>query len=134
MANESTFWAYLRKGMGARWKAERVENRLAAGFPDVFFTINGVHGLVELKYLPKKKKTITIPHFTDEQRAFSYRHKTPILVQIEDEYLLFGHDQSLTLGTGETLDEFVQKSVSYWIGTVDFEGLRSALLAESNKG
>lgn len=120
--------------MGARWKAERVENRLAAGFPDVFFTINGVHGLVELKYLPKKKKTITIPHFTDEQRAFSYRHKTPILVQIEDEYLLFGHDQSLTLGTGETLDEFVQKSVSYWIGTVDFEGLRSALLAESNKG
>lgn len=129
--DESKFWAYLRRGMGARWKAERIENRLAAGFPDVFFTIDGTHGLVELKYLAKKKKTITIRHFTDEQRAFSYRHKTPILVQIEDEYLLFGHEQSLSLGQGESLDEFLQKASYRWEGSIDFDHLREALLAES---
>lgn len=120
--------------MGARWKAERVENRLAAGFPDVFFTIRGTHGLVELKYLPKKRKTITIGHFTDEQRAFSFRHKTPILVQIEDDYLLFGHEESLHLGTGEPLAEFVQKAVCQWSKRIDFDHLAQYLLAESNKG
>ena len=132
--NEAGFWKYLQKGMGARWKAERVENRLAAGFPDVFFTIGSVHGLVELKYLPKKKKTITMGHFTDEQRAFSFRHKTPILVQIEDEYLLFGHECCLTLGTGEGLGEFVQKASCRWVGRIDFDHLARCLSAESNKG
>ena len=131
--DESGFWRYLQKGMGARWKAERVENRLAAGFPDVFFTIGPVHGLVELKYLPKKRKTITIGHFTDEQRAFSFRHKTPILIQIEDEYLLFGHDHSLTLGRGEPLIEFQKKAVARWVGSIHFDDLKLALLAESNK-
>lgn len=134
MANESTFWAYLRKGMGARWKAERVENRLAAGFPDVFFTIDGVHGLVELKYLPKKKKTITISHFTDEQRAFSYRHKTPILIQIENEYLFMGSEHALLVGRGQPLSDHISWAVARWTDSVDFEGLKSALLAESNKG
>ena len=131
--DESGFWRYLQKGMGARWKAERVENRLAAGFPDIFFTIGSIHGLVELKYLPKKRKTITIGHFTDEQRAFSFRHKTPILIQIEDEYLLFGHDHSLTLGRGESLIEFQKKAVARWVGSIHFDDLKLALLAESNK-
>lgn len=120
--------------MGSRWKAERVENRLAAGFPDVFFTIDGVHGLVELKYLPKKKKTITIGHFTDEQRAFSYRHGTPILVQIEDEYLLFQAEHSLHLGTGEEMNEFVQKAAFRWERSIDFDHLRQSLLKVSSKG
>ena len=131
--NEAGFWKYLQKGMGARWKAERVENRLAAGFPDVFFTIDGVHGLVELKYLPKKKKTITIRHFTDEQRAFSYRHGTPILVQIEDEYLLFGHEHALDLGKGQPLSEHISWAVARWEGSIHFDDLKSALLAISNK-
>lgn len=132
--DESGFWKYLRTGMGARWKAERIENRLAAGFPDVFFTIQGTHGLVELKHLPKKRKTITIRHFTDEQRAFSFRHKTPILVQIEDDYLLFGHEQSLSLGRGEPLGEFLQKASCQWAKRIDFDHLAQCLLAESNKG
>ena len=132
--DESKFWRYLQRGMGARWKAERVENRLAAGFPDVFFTIDGTHGLVELKYLPKKKKTITIRHFTDEQRAFSFRHGTPILVQLEDHYFLFVAKESLHLGTGEPLDEFLQKASYRWEGSIHFDDLKSALLKESNKG
>lgn len=132
--DESGFWKYLQKGMGARWKAERVENRLAAGFPDVFFTINGTHGLVELKYLPKKRKTVTISHFTDEQRAFSFRHSTPILIQIQDEYYLFGSEHSLHLGTGEVWDEFVQKASGHWQKKIDFDHLARCLLVESNKG
>ena len=132
--DESGFWRYLQKGMGARWKAERVENRLAAGFPDVFFTIGPVHGLVELKYLPKKRKTITISHFTDEQRAFSFRHKTPILVQIEDEYLLFGHDHSLILGKGQTLNDHRSWASARWEKRIDFDHLAQCLLTESNKG
>ena len=131
--DESGFWRYLQRGMGSRWKAERVENRLAAGFPDVFFTIGNTHGLVELKYLPKKRKTITISHFTDEQRAFSFRHKTPILVQMMDEYLLFGSEHSLRLGVGEALDEFVQKACAHWTGKIDFDHLARCLLAESKK-
>lgn len=132
--NEVGFWKYLQKGMGARWKAERVENRLAAGFPDVFFTIGPTHGLVELKYLPKKKKTITIGHFTDEQRAFSFRHKTPILVQIEDEYLLFGHECCLALGKGQPLNDHRSWAVAHWVGKIDFDHLARCLSAESNKG
>jgi len=131
--NESGLWRYLQRGMGARWKAERVENRLAAGFPDVFFTIDGTHGLVELKYLPKKKKTITIRHFTDEQRAFSYRHRTPILVQIEDEYLLFGPEHTLELGKGQPLSEHISWAAARWTSSIDFDDLKSALLAVLNK-
>lgn len=127
--NESGLWRYLQRGMGARWKAERVENRLAAGFPDVFFTIDGTHGLVELKYLPKKKKTITIRHFTDEQRTFSYRHGTPILVQIEDEYLLFCSSACLDLGKGQSFDWHLEEAAYWWTGLIDFDGLKSALLA-----
>ena len=131
--DESGFWKYLQKGMGARWKAERVENRLAAGFPDVFFTIDKIHGLVELKYLPKKRKTITISHFTNEQRAFSFRHKTPILIQIEDEYFLFGHDHSLNLGKGQSLECHRSWAVARWEKKIDFDHLAQCLSAESNK-
>lgn len=131
--NEAGFWKYLQKGMGARWKAERVENRLAAGFPDVFFTINGTHGLVELKYLPKKRKTVTISHFTDEQRAFSFRHGTPILIQVRDEYYLFASEHCLVLGRGEPWGEFQQKAFARWSGSIHFDDLKLALLAILNK-
>lgn len=125
--NEAGFWRYLQRGMGSRWKAERVENRLAAGFPDVFYTINGVHGLVELKYLPEKKTNVSIRSLTDDQRSFSFRHGTFILVQIEDEYLLFDYHRCMDLGRGQPLSEHRSWAVGRWEKRLDFDHLARLL-------
>lgn len=114
------------------WKAERIENRISAGTPDVFFTIGNTHGMVELKYLPKKRKTVTISHFTDEQRSFAYRHNTFILTRIEDDFFLHSGECALLLGRGELWATFQDLSVGFWHKKIDFAVLRRLLAKESN--
>jgi hypothetical protein len=51
---ESLLWQKVRKGMGSRWRAQRIENRIDEGTPDVFLSVavpvmaTRVAGMVEL--------------------------------------------------------------------------------------
>lgn len=51
---ESVFWNYLKKGMGQLWLSDRIETGVTkAGVPDVFFTMEGRMGWIELKLAKK---------------------------------------------------------------------------------
>lgn len=48
--SESSFWAYLRKLLPKEGHYSRIESGdTAAGFPDIFYTLNGNSGTIELK-------------------------------------------------------------------------------------
>lgn len=53
MSTEASLWRYIRDGMGSRWHAQRHEDRLSAGVPDVSFALDGVDGWLELKVLSR---------------------------------------------------------------------------------
>lgn len=71
---EQMLWDDLRTRMGNLWFARRVEDRLGAGFPDIFFAGKKKRAAaMELKVLPKlpqETRKFDIPHFTAEQRGF----------------------------------------------------------------
>jgi len=49
---EQALWDRLCKVMGTRWRADRVENKLLQGMPDVYFGVSPqLHGWIELKAL-----------------------------------------------------------------------------------
>jgi hypothetical protein len=71
---EQRLWDDLRNSMGNRWFARRVEDRLGAGLPDVFFAGRKRRGAwMELKVMPNlplENRKFDIPHFTPDQRGF----------------------------------------------------------------
>lgn len=80
---EQKLWQDIKDSLGSGWWPRRIEDRLAAGLPDVAFTGQKRRwSWMELKVLPKLPleggiKTFDIAHFTAEQRGFgleAYRH------------------------------------------------------------
>lgn len=71
---EQKLWDDTRDTMGNLWFARRIEDRIGAGLPDVFFAGRKRRGAwMELKVLPKlpqEGRKFDIPHFEPEQRAF----------------------------------------------------------------
>ena len=116
---ESDLWKKLRTGMGSRWRAHRIENRIDEGTPDVFFTIavpgtaTRVAGMVELKSfeLPKSRK-ITLRHFTQDQRDFIKLHHTLLLLYSNGHYMLFGPTTGHLVGRGQSFED--HKAVALW--------------------
>lgn len=95
-------WASLKKAMGSRWHAQRHEDVLAQGIPDVSYGASGVQGWIELKCLeawPVRPDTVVkIDHLTQEQRAWLYLRgkaggRTWLLLRVEstNTWLLFDH-------------------------------------------
>lgn len=97
--SESSMWAVLRDHIfvGAAVDAERVENRLGSGFPDVVWTAYGETGLLELKEeddWPLKGGTLRVPHYTKEQLLFARRWGNShgaihLLLKVARDWLLF---------------------------------------------
>lgn len=119
---ETDFWKELSKAMGTKWKAERVENRLNKGFPDVVFTltVNGVTrtGLMELKCgEPNKKNSLKLRHFTDEQRQFAVDHNSFLLVRTTGSIMLFRGEICSKIGYGQRLPW--QESVALFVAKKD---------------
>jgi hypothetical protein len=60
--------------MALHWFARRIEDKLGAGLPDVFFAGRKRRGawmeLKALPNLPQEHRLFDIAHFTPEQRAF----------------------------------------------------------------
>jgi len=114
-------WGIVREGMKPYWRAERVENRLSKGMPDVVFQ----WGWLELKYSAKvAKRTQKLPHFTTQQRAFLNRWDNAFLLwQIDENWLLFrdhfdelGHvpySQLLSLSSYNSIGRPCWRLISY---------------------
>lgn len=103
-------WVKVRKGIGSRWRAQRIENRIDEGTPDVFFSIQKpgiatrIASMLELKSEePRKGQKIVIPHFTDDQRDFIRLHHTFLLLYSDCHYMLFGPATGYLVGMGQSV-------------------------------
>lgn len=71
---EQRLWDDLREAMAPHWFARRIEDKLGAGLPDLFFAGRKRRGAwAELKVLPnlpQENRVFDIGHLTPEQRAF----------------------------------------------------------------
>lgn len=95
--SEAALWAHLRRKLRGRWDAQRHEDILARGVPDVSYGARGVQGWIELKYLdawPARGGVVRIPHYTREQRLWlRFRGEAGgrcfLLLRVGREHLLF---------------------------------------------
>lgn len=81
---EQKMWDALKPAlMGAGALYDRIESPMTApAFPDLFYTWNDHHGLIEMKAHEVKRKTmntkeqdvVDLTHFTQEQRTWLRRH------------------------------------------------------------
>ena len=107
---EGDMWIKVRKGIGNRWRAHRIENKIDEGTPDVFFSIQmpgmatRVAGMIELKTEKSRKgQKIVIPHFTQNQRDFIKLHHTFLLLYCDFHYMLFGPTTGYLVGLGQSV-------------------------------
>lgn len=112
-------WKRVRKALKGL-DPVRVENRVEAGTPDVWYT----EGALELKWVrqpPKKGGVVIIDHYTTQQQCWAIRRhhaggKVFVLLKISDEWLLF---------KGESAPEF--------LGKVDLITLREKAIGKWKK-
>jgi hypothetical protein len=132
MGSERSFWRTLQKNGKPYWEAERVENPVGPGTPDVYYTINsnGKMGWMELKYVVSFPKRLTTPlkidHFTPQQRAFIRRHgsigaQVHLFIQVGREYFLLEWQDALKVG--ELLYNDYKDLAFYWKDSIDFNEL-----------
>ena len=90
---EQRLWDWLRDRLGGHWFAERVENEVKVGTPDVYFAHPRGKGWLELKSIkawPRLESTpLKLPNWTTAQRAWMQEHSRMggcswLVVQIED--------------------------------------------------
>lgn len=113
---EQGLWDKIRNSMGAGWRADRVENKILQGMPDVYFAISPqLTGWLELKVLPvmptRAETPIRIPHYTSYQANWHWTHrdfgtKSWILVKHQDELHVFASRMALALFEGMTAEQF----------------------------
>lgn len=76
---EQRLWDWLRDRLQGQWFAERIENELRAGVPDVYFSHAKGRGWIELKVLdhwPRLEGTkVKIPSWTAQQRNWMQQHR-----------------------------------------------------------
>jgi len=120
--SEAKMWDRLRVGMGHRWVAERIENKLNAGTPDVTYAIRmgafGANGWVELKYLRRltddESEEVEVPLYKPEQRNWIRRHGQGgyvfLLLQAADTWFLFNWINAQKVGA-MTLGEMKERNL-----------------------
>lgn len=118
---EQALWDKLSGIMAGRWRADRVENKLLQGMPDVYFGVSPqLHGWIELKVLPEfpkaAKTTVKVPHYTAWQANWHWTHRdfgtrSWILVKCQDFLYVFSSRQALALFEGLNGTEFRTSAV-----------------------
>jgi len=130
--SEARFWRYLNNHMKDYWFAIRVENMAISGTPDLWYVLfdKTGSGWIELKYLKKYQKKLSIKHFSKEQRHILNRinlYSTAYLfIKIENDYYLIKGSQSNKV-IGMTIDELKNVSCAIWYKSIDFTELRGIL-------
>ena len=136
MGSESSLWKTLNKNMKEYWVADRIENSIGSGTPDVYYTIKGtgVGGWNELKHVhswPKKWDTpLRLPHFTKHQKAFLKQHGKIgghmfVLLQVERDYMLFNWMHLHLIGIS-TKNELIKYS-NHWRNSINYNELKELL-------
>jgi hypothetical protein len=137
MSSERQMWATLRQKMGRRWFAERIENRLGKGTPDVAFSICGAHGWLELKHLhawPPEGHVVKIPHYTPEQKLWlrACGKGCWLLLKVGKEWILFDHAQAQLVGS-ITREAMMVSMRMYWSPSIIPEELTSILSGQAGQ-
>ncbi len=128
MKPEQKMWSVLRVHIGSRWDAQRHEDELASGIPDVSFGAMQVNGWIELKRLlkwPVRAATIVkLSHpFGNHQRAWLrirgiYGEHCWMLLQAEKTWLIFGPDRFQYVGTTNR-EDLIKNASKVWVGKPD---------------
>lgn len=118
---EQALWDKIRDAMSGGWRADRVENKILQGMPDVYFGVSPqLAGWLELKVLPmmpsKDNTKVRIPHYTAFQANWHWTHRdfgtrSWILVQCGDELFVFASRMALALFEGMTPSQFRKAAV-----------------------
>jgi len=120
--NESEFWQFLKDKMKQYWTADRIEDMLKAGIPDVSYAVPNHQGWIELKYMkefPKKNTTkVRIYHWTPIQKAWMRKRgrvnpNVWLLVMVDEEIFLFSYKQLIFIEEW-TAAEWRAKAAGYW--------------------
>lgn len=138
MGSERSLWKTLDRNMKEYWEAERVENPVGPGTPDLYVTMkaNGNMHWIELKHVhgyPKRATTIVdVDHFTPQQRSFIRRHSRIganvwVLIQIHRDYFLFHGMNALKVGKLTREGYFIHADYK-WSGKIDYDRFRSVFL------
>lgn len=140
MKAESQMWRTMRDNIhkvNPEAILRRIETGMTnVGFPDVYYAMYGVTGLIELKVVkeaPKKPQTpMTRLNISDDQIAFigdvvNHNPNTYVYVQIgsgydKKQFYLFHGAHAATLKTW-TLAEWKCKAVQHWYGRPDYDEL-----------
>lgn len=91
---ETSLWQWLKTGSPTTmFHAERIENAVARGTPDVEFCWEGRAGQIELKVAKGKGPSWNLPHFTSQQAEWHRRRakaggQSWLLVQVNRERFL----------------------------------------------
>jgi hypothetical protein len=119
MKLERNFWVRLSGAMGKQWDAQRHEDKLTCGIPDVSYAIDGQSGWIELKCLAKWPSTniiVKIPHLTPHQKLWLFmraRHGHAFFfLRVGKEHLLIDGRDIMEVGKIKK-DELIRLSVLY---------------------
>lgn len=135
--SEKAFWNYLRKGMTGKWQSVRIESSASGGVPDVAYSKDGVHGWIELKFIPswpvRESTPLRVPHLTPQQRLFILKHGSAgehcflfLKVGSTKDYFLFDHTNIASLGEVKRAN-VSSIALSHWTDSVDFDQLGKVL-------
>lgn len=133
MSGERILWQYLARSLRGRWHAQRHEDRLTPGIPDVSWACEGKDGWLELKALrawPKRADTPVRVGLTAEQAAWLEARgrlgggRCHVLVRVGQEHLLFDWREARRL----QLDPLVRADLyklagARWGKGIDFDQL-----------
>lgn len=137
--SESKFWKNINGMLAAEWDANRVDNKLNPGFPDVSYGMRGKNGFIELKYLKKWPKH---PHtaidfgssFRTQRHWITRRHAYGglcfLFLWVETpspEWLLMDGDGVANLPHKFTRGDLTKQSAYCWRDWIDQEALIRAL-------
>lgn len=135
---EQGLWDKVRETMSNGWRADRVENKILQGMPDVYFGISAqLTGWLELKVLPmmpaKPNTKVRVPHYTAFQANWHWTHrdfgtKSWILVQCGPELFVFPSRLALALFEGLVPDQFRKAAIVLEMEKLDRLRLVDALL------
>lgn len=133
--SESTFWNYLKNGMGDTWTAYRIENNVGKGTPDVWYSFGDRRsGWIELKRITHSPRgALNIRHFTKQQQRTLIKIDSCdrswffLKIEKEREYLLVPGRYADRIN-GSTVNEVLSNyTVNYWQSRIDFLSLSNTL-------
>ena len=115
---EKLIWKAIRSKL-INFFIQRIETQIERGIPDVHYTVDGISGWIEGKYLetPKRENTKLKLKLSVEQIAWHksyqfYGGKVYILVKKDREIYLFDAKDGNDLAIGVTREEWEQKALA----------------------